>query len=386
MPQTPYFRTIVTAATALVVAASAGAQTAYYPPAGSWEQRRPAEVGMDSARLGAAIDFALEHENPMGRDIGAHLERMLGSEPYPDLLGPTKQRGGPSGVVIRRGYIAAQWGDVERVDMTFSVSKSYLATIAGLAFDRGLIRDVHHRVAEYVDDGGFEGPHNSQITWHMLLNQTNEWTGTLWDKPDMADRRRGRHRALRQPGTYWEYNDVRVNRTALALLRVWRKPLAEVLADEIMDPIGASNTWRWHGYRNSYVTIDGRRMQSVSGGGHWGGGVWASTLDHARFGLLFLRRGKWGDRRLVSERWIDMMSAPTDIRPDYGYMWWLNTGRRMYRSAPENAFFARGGGGNIIWVDALHDLVVVIRWMDTQAVDEFIRLVLAADSEAPTAR
>ena len=61
-----------------------------------------------------------------------------------------------------------------------------------------------------------------------------------------------------------------------------------------MDPIGASKTWRWHGYENSWVTIDGQMINSVSGGAHWGGGMHLSALDQARFGFLALNKGRWG--------------------------------------------------------------------------------------------
>jgi CubicO group peptidase (beta-lactamase class C family) len=352
--------------------------TLYYPPRGEWAVRRPADVGMDSAKVAAAVAFHLANESNYLRDLGEQVRRNTAREPYPDILGPTKERTGANGVIIRHGYIVAEWGDTRQVDMTFSVSKSYLATTAGLAFDRGLIPDLRAPVAALVDDGGFEGPHNSLITWHMLLNQTNEWQGTLWDKPDVADRRRGYDRKLETPGTFWEYNDVRVNRTALALLRVWKRPLSQVLKEYIMDPIGASDTWEWHGYRNSVVEIGGRRMASVSGGGHWGGGVWASTRDHARFGLLHLRRGRWTGRQLISERWIDLATTPTDIRPVYGYMWWLNTNRAQYPSAPASSFFALGAGGNVIWVDPEHDLIAVIRWTDTSKIDGFMKLVVEA--------
>jgi CubicO group peptidase (beta-lactamase class C family) len=149
-----------------------------------------------------------------------------------------------------------------------------------------------------------------------------------------------------------------------------------VLKEFVMDPIGASDTWEWHGYRNSVVEINGRRMESVSGGGHWGGGVWASTRDHARFGLLHLRGGRWAGRQLLSERWIDLATTPTDIRPVYGYMWWLNSDRAQYPSAPASSFFALGAGGNVIWIDPAHDLVAVIRWTDTRKIDEFMKLVV----------
>jgi CubicO group peptidase (beta-lactamase class C family) len=350
--------------------------TLYYPPAGSWATRRAVEVGMDSARLAAAVAFHVASESQYLRDLGEQVKRNTAQEPYPEILGPTKERTGANGVIIRHGYIVAEWGDTRRVDMTFSVAKSYLATTAGLALDRGLIPDFQAPVARLVDDGGFASDHNARITWHQLLNQTSEWEGVLWDKPDVADRRRGRNRKLNAPGTFWEYNDVRVNRTALALLRVWKRPLPQVLKEFVMDPIGASDTWEWHGYRNSVVEINGRRMESVSGGGHWGGGVWANTRDHARFGLLHLRRGRWAGRQLLSERWIDRATTPTDIRPVYGYMWWLNSDRAQYPSAPASSFFALGAGGNVIWIDPAHDLVAVIRWTDTRKIDEFMKLVV----------
>ena len=159
-----------------------------------------------------------------------------------------------------------------------------------------------------------------------------------------------------------------------------------------MDPIGASDTWQWHGYENSYVEIGGKRVQSVSGGGHWGGGVWVSTWDHARFGYLHLRRGRWGDRQILSETWIKTATDARRGQPGYGCLWWLNTGRVRYPSAPESSFFAIGAGSNIIWIDPEHDIVAVVRWIDSAAVDGFIARVqlLSADAvrldQAPSRR
>ena len=363
----------------LVAVPSATAEEFYYPSAAAdWERRSPEAVGIDPEKLAEAVKFAQDHEVNWSRDLRAQIEKDVAHEPFPGVLGEAKERGGPAGLVLRHGYEIAQWGDVERVDMSFSVAKSYLSTVAGLAVDRGLIKDVRDPVWKYIHDGGFDSAHNTGITWHMLLNQTSEWEGTLWGKPDIADRRKGYDRKLQEPGTFWEYNDVRMNRLALALLRVWKKPLPGVLKDEVMDPIGASSTWVWHGYRNSYVELNGRAVQSVSGGSHWGGGLWASTRDHARFGLLFLRKGEWNGRRIVSERWVRMATTPTDIAPHYGYLWWLNTGRQILPSVPASSFFALGSGGNVIWIDPDHDMVVVTRWLEFGALDGFAQRVVGA--------
>ena len=354
------------------------ADTVYFPE-DQWARRAPAAEGFDPAALDEAIRYAQQNEAPWERDVFKQIQKDVANEPYPAILGETKERGGPAGMIVRHGYLVAQWGDVDRVDMSFSLAKSYLSTVAGLAVDAGLIADVNDRVADYVQDGGFDDSHNRKITWHMLLNQTSEWEGTLWDKPDVADRRKGYDRKLQAPGTFWEYNDVRVNRLALSLLRVFQRPLPEVLKEKVMDPIGASGTWVWHGYRNSYVDIGGRRVQSVSGGSHWGGGFWASTSDHARFGYLLLRRGEWNGRRILSERWVDMAIQPTDIAPHYGYLWWLSRNRRgIFPGSPESSFFALGSGGNMIWVAPEYDLVVVTRWLDIPKLDGFITRVSGA--------
>ena len=358
----------------------------YFPPRGVWEKRKPEELNMDSVLLQEAIDFALANEWKGSKDLKAAVESAFSREPFDGVLGPTKERGVSNGIVVKNGYIVAEWGDTKRVDMTFSVTKSYLSTTAGLALDEGLIFDVHDPVKEHVKDGKFDSEHNAKITWHHLLNQTSDWSGTLWDRQDWGDRppmgvewAKIKNRPLHEPGTHFKYNDVRVNLLAYSLLQVWRKPLPVVLREKVMDPIGASSTWRWHGYKNSWVLIDGLKMQSVSGGGHWGGGMFISTRDQARFGLLFLNNGNWNGRQLISEKWIEMLRVPTPAILTYGYMWWLNTGRKSLPSAPESVFYASGFGGNYIVIDKEHDLVIVVRWAgSSKTLDGIIKLVLAS--------
>jgi CubicO group peptidase (beta-lactamase class C family) len=374
----------------------------YLPsPDQPWDRRAAAELGVDAGRLRDAVAFAVDNEvdwpvDLSKQDVGEDAEKWAAR------LGQFRDRGGPAGVVVHRGYIIAEWGDVERVDLTFSATKSYVATMAGLAVDRGLIHNIDDRIADYeagvslqyttkaiaaitglrqagaetrvngadqgADVDGFDSPHNAAITWRQALQQTSEWEGWLFGKPDVVDWNRAVGEAAerqerRAPGMHWEYNDVRVNRTALALLATWRQPLPTVLRREVLDPIGASNTWEWHGYDDySSVLVDGVEIESVSGGAHWGGGLWISSLDHARFGLLFANRGVWGDRRIISEQWCRLMTEPCPLNPDYGLMWWLNTTGRYGATASPATFAASGAGGNAVVCDPVRDLVIVTRW------------------------
>ncbi len=377
-----------------------------YVPGATWERRSPATAGMDSAKLADAIAFAVKSDARGSRDMEENHYRSFGREPFGQGIGPFKPRGEPSGVILRGGYVIASWGEPDRVDMTHSVTKSLLSATVGVAFDRGMIASVRDTVWKsqaptyglrtsapsepgatyghpmFIDPWGT--PHNRTITWDDLLRQTSDWEGTLWGKPEWADRpaqdaTTWTTRARKAPGTAYEYNDVRVNALALAATNLWRRPLPEVLQEHVMGPIGASRSWRWYGYDNSWITLDGRAVQVVSGGGHWGGGLFINAWDMARFGLLTERRGLWGDKRVLSEEWVKLSLTPTVPQPTYGYMnWFLNTDRKWMPSAPASAFGHVGNGTNLVFVAPEQDLVIVVRWIENNAIDEFLAKALGA--------
>lgn len=368
---------------------AAQTSSSYFPDRFEWQHKKPEEVGMDTGRLDEAVKYAVANENPAPKDLALDMATTFGaSEPFDTPIGPVKMRGAANGLVVRHGYLVAEWGDPKRVDMTFGVTKTFLTTVVGLAWQRGLIHDVDDYVCDYMPPGVdlFEAPHNQKIKWDHLLRQTSDWQGTLWGKPDWADRPEGEkpadwpNRKLWEPGTHYKYNDVRVNVLALAALNIWRRPLQDMLREEVMEPIGASSTWRWYGYDNSWVEIDGKKIQSVTGGGHWGGGMFINAYDMARFGYLFLRDGKWKSREIVSEKWIMMARTPGSANAEYGFAnWFLNTIRKPLPAAPESAVSFLGNGRNIIYIDWDNDIVAVVRWIRAgDALNEFLAKMLAS--------
>ena len=309
--------------------------------------------------------------------------------PDNEVLGPVTPRGGNSGIVYQGGKLLAEWGDTNRADMTFSVAKSYLALLAGLALGDGLIKSLDDKVAGYVSDDGFTSDQNKDITWRHLLTQTSEWQGFVFGKEDGIDHNRvvgvtvanapkGTRRALKKPGTFYEYNDVRVNRLSYSLLQLFKEPLPQVLKRRIMDAIGASSGWKWDGYKTSTVTVAGKPMLSVPGGGHWGGGIVISARDLALMGQLVANGGTWDGKQVLPKGWTAELVKPCPVAPFYGLMWWLNTDKRQFAAASEQSYFALGWGSHIVWIEPAHDLVVVLRWIDRKKAPGFVERLLGA--------
>jgi CubicO group peptidase (beta-lactamase class C family) len=322
-------------------------------------------AGVDAVRLDRAVRDQERRPTPGAESMGSYLAAAVSDVSHREVVGPLLNGGGASGVVLRRGAVIASWGDPARTEMAFSATKSVLALAAGVAFDDGLLR-LDEPAGRSVSLPQFTDAHGQRITWRHLLDQTSQWEGELWGKPTSADAqstREGTESAGGVPGAGWAYNDVRVNLAALALTALFSRSLSEVLRTRIMEPIRASSSWSWHGYADSVANVGGRPVPVVSGGAHWGGGLWISALDLARIGHLCLRGGRWGAEQLISRQWINAMWTPCRVKPNYGLSWWLNDDRTVWPAAPATGRCARGNGGaHLLWVDPARDLVISSRW------------------------
>jgi CubicO group peptidase (beta-lactamase class C family) len=347
------------------------------------------------SKLQQAVDFSIAHETPWDRansdNWGIH---NADPPPWNRLLGPVYPRGPVSGVIRVANREVLAWGEPYRADLTFSVAKTYLALLAGVAQERGLLPDLNAPVSASIHGVGFESEHNRRVTWLHLLQQTSEWEGACFGVPDQVERyrhliyqpdrslpvgvKKGDSRPLSAPGTYWEYNDVRINQLSLALMHLFREPLPEVFRQTIAKPLGLSEGWRWEGYANSWVELDGRKMQSVPGGTHWGGGVSISSHDQAIIAQMMLGGGAIGDVRVLSEDWIKRMQTPCGIAPWYGMLVWLNGIRSVFPSASEQSYFCIGAGATVVWVDPARELVAVVRWIAGDQIDGFCQRVSEA--------
>jgi CubicO group peptidase (beta-lactamase class C family) len=159
-------------------------------------------------------------------------------------------RGGVSGVIRVRGEEVAAWGEPDRADQTFSVAKTYLALLAGIAHLRGLLAPGE-RVSDRLPGIGFDSAHNRAITWEHLFTQTSEWQGECFGMPDQVEHYRrvshdpkppegekGELRPLPSPAATGKMNDVCINQLSFALLHLFKEPLPDVFLESVLQPIG----------------------------------------------------------------------------------------------------------------------------------------------------
>lgn len=349
----------------------------------------------DLGDIHPAARVALAAPCPWPSDIRAVIEgQTFDPPPWNVVFGPVCERGGPSGLIVQGGREIARWGDIDRPEMAFSVSKSYLGMLVAVALDRGLIADLSERVAARIEDPAFASPRNKQVTWRQLLDQTSEWGGELFGIPHTVDRdrqlaptengdRMDRETPLQDPGTYWDYNDVRVNALCLALTRLFGHALADVMAT--LHPAFAPETgFRWRGYdAQSTIAVDGRDVEVAVGGGHWGGGVFATVAHHLMLGRLVLHSGVEGGRARIGDAALREVLQPCALQPVYGGLWWFNSAGALYSNASPQSLFALGVGTTVIWVEPEHDLVAVARWIQPEAINPLISAVRQSLGIAP---
>jgi CubicO group peptidase (beta-lactamase class C family) len=360
-----------------------------------------------------AIAYSTSHEINWPRDPlenpaawGVH---QADPPPWNQLLGPVHARAGVSGMILRDGEVWQKWGDTNRADLTFSVAKTYLGLLAGVAHGRGLLPDPDEPIVRRLPGIGFDSVHNRRITWSHLMSQTSEWEGNCLGLPDQVEHYRyvahdprgtlgtkGSLRPLQAPGNYWEYNDVRINQLSLALLHLFGQALPEVFRESILRPIGATGPFSWEGYDNAWVDLPARpnraacRIRSVPGGTHWGGGVSISTHDQALIGELIRRDGQWiaggkaggNATRVIPENWVRGMREPCALAPFYGWLTWLNPDGMTFPGASAESILMVGAGGNYVWLEPKYQAVIVVRWIEPARFSSFASQVTRALEES----
>jgi CubicO group peptidase (beta-lactamase class C family) len=303
----------------------------------------PAGVGSSSLPRGTPLDLA-----SVTAPTGASVEELIVDT---DTL---------AFLVVRADRLVAEryFGDAQRdtLQTSFSVAKSFLSTLVGIAIDEGAIESVTDPVTDYVPELAQRDARFDQITLRDLLTMSsgiryeeqslplpwgddvNTYYGT-----DLRDLALNETEIERAPGHEWHYNNYNPLLLGLVLERATGISVSEYMATRLWQPLGAEvdATWSLDSAGSGF-----EKMES---------GLNAAPVDYARFGELMLHGGRWNGTQIVSGRWVREATAAdttTDPAAHYQYFWWMDTAR-------PGRFYALGNLGQYIYVAPDADTVIV---------------------------
>ena len=261
-------------------------------------------------------------------------------------------------MIVEGGEVVSQWGEIERRYKCHSIRKSLLSALIGLHVDTGEI-DLGKTLAELgIDDReGLTPREKAAKVIDLLMARSGVYHPTGYETEYMKNLKPARH--SQGPGTWWCYNNWDFNALGTIFEQCTGRPIFEDFRDRIAGPIGMED------YRYDDTNKDGSYV-SFDTTVHRAYPFRLSARDLARFGLLFLRGGRWNGQHVIPEKWVRMSTrsySHAGERGGYGYMWWIAQGDVHFpqMAVPEGTYTARGAGGHYVVVVPSQDLVVVHR-------------------------
>ncbi|MBI4324355.1 MAG: serine hydrolase, partial [Chloroflexi bacterium] len=340
-------------------------------PGVDWIEASPESQGIDSEKLRAAVEL---------------LDKTVGQDGAREL------------VIVRHGRLVWKGPDADKVHGVWSLTKSFTSTVLGLLIDDGKCT-LDTRAADIVPD---LATHYPDATLRHFTTMTSGYRA-LGDEP------RGSYKhgpsgtpflpnpqpLFRPAGSQYAYWDSAMNEFGLVLTRPAGEPLEAIFRRRIAGPIGMNpERWRWG------VLSTNQGLAVNGGSGNANKHVFISAREAARLGLLFLNRGNWAGRQLLSARWVEqatrvqvLASLPwahpeseIDGRGCYGFNWWTNglqpDGRRKLPRAPAGTFWGSGHNNNKLFVIPEWNMVIARLGLDGRAPDQVWNDFLAKVGQA----
>ena len=273
------------------------------------------------------------------------------------------QIGSAAVMIVENGEVVAQWGDVEKRYKCHSIRKSLLSALIGLQVEAGTI-DLGARLGDLgIDDReGLSAREKAAKVLDLLMARSGVYHPTGFETEFMRNLKPARH--AHGPGTWWCYNNWDFNALGTIFERAAGRTVFEEFRDRIASPLGMED------FRYDDTRRDGEHVPFDTSI-HPAYPFRLSARDLARFGLLYLRGGRWKDAQVIPEKWVRMSVraySHAGERGGYGYMWWVARDDIHFPqvSVPPGTYSARGAGGHYVVVIPALELVVVHR-VDTDA-------------------
>jgi CubicO group peptidase (beta-lactamase class C family) len=274
-------------------------------------------------------------------------------EPLAEARAYSERIGTASFAIVQHGRIVDSWGDVTRRLQLHSVRKSLLNALIGIAVAEGRISLDATLASLGVDDVAPSlSDAEKQATVRQLM-QARSGVYHVANYETESERQLRPARGSHAPGSFWYYNNWDFNALGTIYERAVGASIFEAFEARIAQPIGMQD------YRPS----DGRYVTSAVSE-HAAYTFRMTARDLARFGLLYLRQGRWREQEIVPPSWIKESTtawSETLLHSGYGYLWWTGFPDRRVAimDLPAGGYFAAGARGQFVIVDPVDDLVVV---------------------------
>ncbi len=264
------------------------------------------------------------------------------------------------GALIYENYW--QGNSKDQPHISWSVAKSFLSALIGIAYHDGLIEDLNDPITKYLKDFNGTGYANVpikdilQMSSGIIFNEDygdynsdiNKFARALAQGTSMRDFAKALKNG-KQPGTFNHYVSIDTQMLAMLLEEVTGQPVAKNLEDKIWTKIGMEH--------DAYYMVDDTGVA-------WAlGGLNATLRDYAKFGQLYLNNGQWNNEQIVPEDWVHASHKPdgphlqpgeNDLSSNawgYGYQWWIP-------GFPSTDYLAAGIYNQYIYIDPITNVVI----------------------------
>lgn len=293
-------------------------------PGKTWKKASPEALGWSSEALGVADDFA----------------KSIRTDAY---------------LVIHKGQIVHEYGNISRATNLHSVRKSVLSVLTGIYVDKGVINLDKNLDTLGVEDRDSLTATEKQATVRQLLQaRSGIYHRSAYEDAEVTAKHPARGSFA--PGERFEYNNWDFNALGTIFKIATGKTVFDSLADDLAQPLQ---------FEDFSSFLDTKWVYERALSQHPAYVMRMSARDLGRIGLLMARGGHWKDSHIISERWVaESTSNYSNAGPGiaYGYLWWVGTGGWHFgQKFPREVFSARGSQGQFMVVDPLRDLVVVHR-------------------------